>query len=130
MLLGFRPQKDYETIFFHIKIKIWVYSVELHPQMAYPNCVRMPDKDNSNDSIFDPVYTYVYLGGPGEGSCRVDIVVKDDYPHHHTQTEGHSVLVGKAATVLPVDHTTIQAHMSKVNTQHLHNSGSQGEQTR
>lgn len=48
----------------------------------------------------DDGFTHVYFGGLRECTDGMDIVVKDDDPHHDTQTEGNSFITAEAAAVL------------------------------
>lgn len=50
----------------------------------------------------DDGFTYVYFGGLCECTDGMDVVVKDDDPHHDTQTEGNSFITAEAAAVLSV----------------------------
>lgn len=45
--------------------------------------------------------THVDFGRLCESSYRMDVVVQDDDPDHHPQAEGHRVLAGESAAVLP-----------------------------
>lgn len=44
---------------------------------------------------------HVNLGRLGEGPDRMDVVVEDDDPDHHSQAERHRLLAGEPAAVLP-----------------------------
>lgn len=50
----------------------------------------------------DDGFTHVYFGGLRECTDGMDIVIKDDDPHHDTQTEGNSFITAEAAAVLSV----------------------------
>lgn len=45
--------------------------------------------------------TYIDLWCFGEGSHRMNVVVEDDHPHHHSQAEGYRLFVCKPTLVLP-----------------------------
>lgn len=47
--------------------------------------------------------THVDFGRLGEGADGMNVVVEDDDPDHHPQAEGHGLLAGEAAAVLPED---------------------------
>lgn len=46
-------------------------------------------------------HTHVDFRRLGESSYRMDVVVQDDDPDHDPEAEGHRLLAGESAAVLP-----------------------------
>lgn len=46
-------------------------------------------------------FAHIDFGRLGESSYRMDVVVQNDDPHHDPEAEGHRLLAGEAAAVLP-----------------------------
>lgn len=46
-------------------------------------------------------FTHVDFGRLGKRSNGMDVVVQDDDSHHHPEAEGHRLLAGETAAVIP-----------------------------